>query len=266
MDTALLLQAALLGVVEGITEFLPVSSTGHLILLIDILGFKSPPGHTFEVIIQLGAILAVCWLYRRRLWHTVRHFHDDADARHFACLLVVAFIPSAIVGATLHSYIKSVLFSPVVVSVMLVVGGIAILLIERFRPAASIANLEGLSVRRAFFIGCFQCISVVPGTSRSAATIMGSLLLGLERKTAAEFSFFLAIPTMLGATVFDVYKNYHQMTFDDAGIIAVGFGSAFLAALICIAALIRFVSRHGFTSFAIYRIILGSAMLLALSA
>lgn len=262
MDIAIVIQTLLLGLVEGVTEFLPVSSTGHLILLIDILGFQSPPGRTFEVIIQLGAILAVCFLYRARLWHTVRHFHDDKQARHFAFALVIAFIPSGIVGATLHSYIKGVLFSPLVVAVMLVAGGVAILLIERYKPAPRIASVDELSLKRAFLIGCFQCLSVIPGTSRSASTIMGSLLLGLERKAAAEFSFFLAIPTMLGATTYDVYKNYHQMTLDGAGVIALGFLAAFVAAMVSVKFLIGFVSRHGFGPFAVYRIILGSGMLL----
>lgn len=261
MDILTLLQTLLLGLVEGITEFLPISSTGHLILLIDILGFKSPPGRVFEVVIQLGAIFAVCWLYRARLWHTLRHFHDNAEARHFAFILALAFIPSGIVGATLHSTIKTVLFSPLIVATMLVVGGILILLIEKFKPTPRIAALEDISYRRALLIGCFQCLSVVPGTSRSASTIMGALLLGLDRKLAAEFSFFLAIPTMLGATTLDIYKNYHQMTLDSAGIIALGFVSAFLAAMFSIRFLIGFVSRHGFAPFAIYRIILGSVML-----
>lgn len=261
MDSFPLLHTLLLGLVEGITEFLPVSSTGHLILLVDILGFASPPGRVFEVVIQLGAILAVCWLYRARLWHTLRHFHDDPQARHFACILVLAFIPSAVVGATLHHYIKTVLFSPTVVSAMLVIGGVLILLIEKFKPAPRIASLHEISYRRALLIGCFQCLSVVPGTSRSGATIMGALLLGLERRVAAEFSFFLAIPTMLGAATLDVYKNYHQMTPDGAGIIALGFVSAFLAALFSVKFLIGFVSRHGFAPFAVYRIILGSGML-----
>lgn len=261
MDISTFFQTLLLGLVEGVTEFLPVSSTGHLILLIDILGFKAPPGRVFEVVIQLGAILAVCWLYRARLWHTLRHFHDDSNARHFALMLLVAFIPSAIVGATLHSYIKSVLFSPVVVSTMLVVGGVAILLIERFKPAPRIVAVDDISIGRAFAIGCFQCLSVVPGTSRSAATIMGSLLLGLDRKTAAEFSFFLAIPTMLGATTYDMYKNHDVITLDGLGIIALGFVSAFAAAMVSVKFLIGFVSKHGFVPFAVYRIILGSVML-----
>lgn len=261
MELLTVLETLLLGIVEGVTEFLPISSTGHLILLIDILGFKSPPGHTFEVIIQLGAILAVCWLYRKRLFHTLLHLHNDPKARHFALALIIAFIPSGIVGATLHGYIKGVLFSPLVVSVMLVIGGGAILLIERFKPGTNITSVDDISCRRAFLIGCFQCLAVVPGTSRSAATIMGSLLLGLERKTAAEFSFFLAIPTMLGATVYDVYKNYHQMTMEGTGMIALGFFSAFIAAMLSVKFLIGFLSRHGFAPFAYYRIILGTAML-----
>lgn len=266
MDSATLFHALLLGLVEGLTEFLPISSTGHLILLIDMLAFSAPPGHMFEVVIQLGAILAVCWLYRKKLFHTVRHLHDEAGARHFALILTVAFLPSGIVGATLHSYIKGALFSPLVVSCMLVVGGVLMLIVERYKPQPRLHSVDEISVRRAFLIGCFQCCSVVPGTSRSAATIMGALLLGLDRKTAAEFSFFLAIPTMLGAATYDIYKNYQLITFDGALTVAVGFVSAFVAAMLSVSALIRLVSRHGFAPFAVYRIILGGGMLLFLLA
>jgi undecaprenyl-diphosphatase len=260
-DLGNLIHAALLGVVEGITEFLPISSTGHLIVLVDIFGVRTPPGRVFEVVIQLGAILAVCWLYRARLWHTLRHLHDAASARHFALLVAVGFLPSAMVGATLHGFIKSVLFSPLVVALMLVVGGVLILLVERWKPPPRTVSVDTLSLRQAVLIGCFQALAVIPGTSRSAATILGALLLGVERKAAAEFSFFLAIPTMLGATVLDLYKNYHQMTDEGAVFIALGFVSAFCAALLSVRFLIGFVSRHGFAPFAWYRIILGLGLL-----
>ncbi len=261
MDTLTLLHTLLLGLVEGVTEFLPVSSTGHLILLIDILGFEAPPGKVFEVVIQLGAIAAICWLYRVKLWQVTCGLPTDASARKFVLLLVVAFIPAGIVGATAHGYIKSVLFSPLVVSAMLVVGGVAILLIEKYKPAAKTHEVESLSYRQALLVGCFQALAVIPGTSRSGATIMGGLLLGLDRKLAAEFSFFLAIPTMLGATVYDVYKNADMMTTDAMQVIAIGFVTAFVAALLSIRLLMAIISTHGFAPFAIYRIVLGSVML-----
>ena len=261
MEFDTLFQAIFLGVVEGITEFLPISSTGHLILLIDLLSFEGPEGKSFEVIIQLGAILAICWLYRQRLWSMATGLHKDHQERHFCTLLLVGFLPAAIIGATLHSYIKTVLFSPEIVAIMLIIGGIAIWLIERYKPAPRIHQLETITIRKALAIGCFQALAVIPGTSRSGSTIMGGLLLGLERKLAAEFSFFLAIPTMLGATVYDIYKNYHVMSLDDIELIAAGFVTAFIVALLTVRWLLAVIGQMGFIPFAIYRILLGSLML-----
>ncbi len=261
MDILPYLHALLLGIVEGITEFLPVSSTGHLILLIDLLKFEGPPGKVFEVVIQLGAILAVCWYYRRRLWQLSMGVWRDGRERYFAALLLVAFLPAMVIGALAHDFIKTALFSPRVVAVMLIVGGIAILLIERFRPAPRYSEPDRLPLKTAFLIGLFQCLAMIPGTSRSGATIMGSLLLGLERRAAAEFSFLLAIPTMLAATVYDVYKNAGQLSGQSWELIGIGFLAAFFAALLSVRALLAFLGRHGFAPFAVYRIALGALML-----
>ncbi len=257
-------QALLLGIVEGLTEFIPVSSTGHLILLIDILQFSGPPGKVFEIVIQLGAIGAVCWLYREKLWHTAMGLPHDRGAQHFALIILLAFLPAAVIGVLAHGFIKAVLFSPFVVSVMLITGGIAILIIERLPLQADTHRVEEITVKRAVAIGFCQAVAMIPGVSRSGATIMGALLLKVERKTATEFSFFLAIPTMLGATVYDLYKNWSLLSPDGVGLIAVGFISAFFAALLVVRSAIAFISRHGFTPFAWYRIALGSAMLMLL--
>lgn len=254
------LQAAFLGLVEGLTEFIPVSSTGHLILLVDLLGFQGPEGKVFEIVIQLGAILAVIVLYAPTLFGVVWRAPSDPAARRFILAVTIAFLPAAVVGALAHGFIKSVLFSPWVVSVSLVVGGVAILLIERIRPVPRHADIGAFSPGLALRIGACQILAMVPGVSRSGATIMGALLMGVERKTAAEFSFFLAIPTMLGATVYDVYKNRATLDLDGGALIAVGFTVAFVAALLVVRTLIVFLGRHGFAPFAWYRIVAGTAM------
>lgn len=254
----------MLGLVEGLTEFIPVSSTGHLILLIDLLGFQGPPGKLFEIVIQLGAILAICWLYRNRLIQSVAACHLDSGKRSFLINIVIAFLPSAVMGLLLHGFIKSVLFNPLVVAVMLVVGGILILLIERYKPAATHHDLERMSWKLALQIGFCQTLAMIPGTSRSAATIMGAMLFKLDRKAATEFSFFLAIPTMLSATLYDFYKNADNLTADGLGLIAIGFVAAFLTALLVVRTVVGFVSKHGFAPFAYYRIAVGSLMLFIL--
>lgn len=252
----LLWQALLLGVVEGLTEFLPVSSTGHLILLVDLLGFAGPPGKVFEITIQFGAILAVCWLYRRRLWEMARR-----PAQPFTLHLLLAFLPAMVIGFFAHGFIKEHLFSPLVVSVMLVLGGIVILLIEKMRPVPKVMSVEKMDWKLALKIGFFQCLAMIPGTSRSGATIMGALWLGLERKAAAEFSFFLAIPTMFAATAYDLYRNWNLLAVDNAVVIGLGFFAAFVTALVVVKTVIAFISRHGFAPFAYYRILLGLGML-----
>lgn len=266
MELITIFQAILLGVVEGLTEFIPVSSTGHLILLVDILGFKGPEGKVFEIVIQLGAIFAVCWLYREKLISVIFGLFNDKAAQKFSINIVLAFLPAAILGVLFHGFIKNVLFSPVVVSVSLIVGGFIIIIIENLKITPKITNIDDLSYKKAILVGLAQSFAMIPGTSRSGATIMGSLLLGLDRKTATEFSFFLAIPTMLGATVYDIYKNYEAISFDGAGIILIGFFSAFFAALLVVKTVIAFISTHGFKPFAYYRLALGSVMLIFLFA
>ncbi len=261
MDTPTLLQAAFLGLIEGLTEFIPVSSTGHLILLVDLLGFRGPPGQVFEIVIQLGAILAILIAYAPTLLDVLARAPSDPGARRFILAVLLAFLPAAIIGALAHGFIKSVLFSPWVVSVALILGGIAILLIERLRPIPVHDRIEAFSPRLSLGIGIFQVLAMIPGVSRSGATIMGALMLGVERRTATQFSFFLAIPTMLGATAYDLYKNRHTLDFSGATVIAVGFVVAFLAALLVVRWLVGFVGRHGFAPFAWYRIALGTAML-----
>lgn len=255
-------QALFLGIVEGVTEFLPISSTGHLILLTDILNFAGPPGKVFEVVIQLGAILAICWLYRQKLWQTVKHIHQPGAEQHFAITVTLAFLPSVFIGVLAHGFIKSVLFSPLIVSIMLIIGGLIILLIEKkLKPQPRYQQIESIRYSTALKIGLCQLLAMIPGTSRSGATIMGAMMLGVERKTATEFSFFLAIPTMLGATVYDSYKNWEHFNADSLEIIAIGFVSAFIAALLVVRWLIAFLGKHGYAPFAYYRIIIGSVML-----
>lgn len=255
------LNAVLLGLVEGLTEFLPVSSTGHLILLVDLIGFQGPPGRVFEVAIQLGAILAICVVYFRRLWDVAINLGRDPRAMRFVVAILLAFLPAAVIGVFAHKFIKEMLFNPTVVSVALVVGGVAILVIERFLPTPRYHEVERFPATLALKIGFFQCIAMIPGVSRSGATILGALLMRVDRRTAAEFSFFLAIPTMLGATAYDLYKNWSSMTVDDGALIAVGFVVAFFAAALVVRTLVDFVGRYGFSPFGWYRIALGSAML-----
>jgi undecaprenyl-diphosphatase len=260
-DAVTLLQAAFLGLIEGLTEFIPVSSTGHLILLVDLLGFRGPPGQVFEIVIQLGAILAILTMYSPMLLDITRRAPFDAGARRFILAVLLGFLPAAVIGALAHDFIKSVLFSPWVVSVALILGGVAILLIERVRPVPVYRDIEAFSPGLSLGIGAFQVLAMIPGVSRSGATIMGALLLGVERKTATLFSFFLAIPTMLGATAYDLFKNRHTLDFGGAEVIAVGFVVAFLSALLVVRWLVGFVGRHGFGPFAWYRIALGTVML-----
>jgi undecaprenyl-diphosphatase len=258
-------EAVFLGLVEGTTEFLPISSTGHLILAGDLLGFKGPPGRVFEVVIQLGAILAVCVIYWQRLWTMARNAASDAVAQRFWVAILVAFLPAAIMGLLLHGIIKTYLFNPWTVSAALIAGGVAIIAIERMAKHVHYTAIEAVPIARIVGIGLCQTIAMFPGVSRSGATIMGGLLLGLDRKTAAEFSFILAIPTMLGATSLDLWKNSAALSLNDAGVLATGFTAAFLAALITVRLAIAFVSRVGFEPFGYYRILMGTLMLMLLA-
>jgi undecaprenyl-diphosphatase len=253
--------AVILGLVEGITEFLPISSTGHMIIVGDVLGFTNSFSKLFEVVIQLGAILAVCWLYREKLWRTVTHLTRQGESQTFARNVLVAFLPAVVIGLISHDFIKRVLFSPTVVGWAFVLGGIAILAAERWRPAARCDSAESMPAGVAVRIGLFQCLAMIPGTSRSGATIVGALLLGVTREAATEFSFFLAIPTMAGATALDLWKARHDLASAGWGMIAIGFVVAFVAALVVVRGLVRFVSRHGFAPFAWYRIAAGAVIL-----
>lgn len=265
MDLTLIWKALLIGVVEGLTEFLPVSSTGHIILAEELLDFQGPPGKVFEIVIQLGAILAVCLLYRAKIWKTAMGVVErDRQATRFALAILVAFLPAVIVGVAAHKYIKSVLFSPWVVAISLIVGGIAILMIERFAQRPRIKTVDDVDLKTALYIGLCQCVAMIPGVSRSGATIMGARIFRVDRATAAEFSFFLAMPTMLGATVYDLYKNWSSLSWDHGGVIALGFVAAFVAAMLVVRAFVAFISRHGFTVFAWYRIAIGSLALVFL--
>ncbi len=260
-----ILEAILLGLLEGLTEFIPVSSTGHILLAGHFLGFESA-GKTFEVLIQLGAILAVLSVYFGRLWRVAAALPSDPAARRFVVAILVAFLPAAVIGALAHDFIKTVLFeTPALICVMLIVGGIALYLVDRLdlRPVHTDAMRypPGLALR----IGLFQCLAMVPGVSRSGATIAGALLMGCDKRSAAEFSFFLAMPTMAGAFAYDLYQNRGILTFDDAALIAVGFMAAFVAALVVVRRLLDFVSRHGFTPFAYWRVAVGAAGLVALA-
>src|ERR1051325_7825143 len=264
MLDALFASAILLGIVEGLTEFLPVSSTGHLILAAELIGFTGPGSTVFEIVIQLGAILAVCWVYRERLFNAVTGMLSDASARRFVSNIVIAFLPAAVAGVFLHHFIKAVLFSPWVVAVSLVVGGFLILLIERIRPLPRVRTVDTMPMRTALGIGFCQILAMIPGVSRAGATIMGGLMLGVSRPAATEFSFFLAIPTMFGASAYDLYKSRGELSFDNGEVIAVGFIVAFFAALLVVRWLVDFVSRHGFGVFAWYRIVVGTIALIAL--
>jgi undecaprenyl-diphosphatase len=260
MDLELLLEALLLGVVEGLTEFIPVSSTGHLILVVDLIGFRGPPGKVFEVVIQLGAIFAICWAYRHRFLGVATGLLRDPDQTHFARNILLGFIPAMVIGFFAHGFIKTVLFSPWVVVTTLVLGGLAILLIERIHPESRHHTVERMPAVTALQIGLCQAVAMIPGVSRSGATIMGGLLMGVDRRTATEFSFFLAVPTMLAATVYDTYKNWAVMSGDNVAVIAVGFVAAFLAALFVVRRVLDFVSQRGFAPFAWYRIVIGVVM------
>jgi undecaprenyl-diphosphatase len=255
------LTAAVLGVVEGLTEFLPVSSTAHLILLGDLLGFKGPEGKTFEIMIQLGAILALCLLYFRKLWTVLIGLPSDPMARRFAGLILVAFLPAMVLGATLNKLIKELLESHKVIAIALILGGIVMIIVELIGRRAKYREVEDVPYLTALLIGFCQAVAMIPGVSRSGATIIGGLLLGLERRTAAELSFFLAIPTMTGAFAFSAWKARHELSFDDAGLIGVGFVAAFLAALVVVKPFLAIITKSGFTPFAVYRIALGCFVL-----
>lgn len=261
MDWLILFKAFILGIVEGLTEFLPISSTGHLILVGDLLDFNDDKAKVFTVAIQLGAILAVCWEYRERLMSAVRNF-GEKQANRFLFNLFIAFLPAAVLGLLFVQTIKHYLFHPIPVATALIVGGLLILWAERRVHVIEVENVDDMDWKHALKVGFAQCLALIPGTSRSGATIIGGLFFGLSRKAAAEFSFFLAIPIMFAASFYDVYRSQEFLHLDDVWMFIVGSGAAFVSALFAIRGLIRYISNHDFTVFAWYRIGFGLIVLL----
>ena len=260
IDLVLLWKTVVLGVVEGVTEFLPVSSTGHLIVVGDLVQFNGPTAATFEIFIQLGAVLAVVWHYRDRLFSIAARL-GAPEGRDFLAPLLIAFLPAAVIGLLIHDWIKAVLFSPLVVAGALVVGGLLILVIERIHPADRVTDAARMPIRTAFGIGVAQVLSLIPGTSRSATTILGGYFLGCSRQAATEFSFYLAIPVLGAATLYDLYKSRHLLAGSDVAIFAIGTAVAFVTALVVIRAFLKYVSGHDFRIFAWYRIAFGALLL-----
>lgn len=257
----------LLGIIEGLTEFIPVSSTGHLILASSLLGFDGDGSAAFKIAIQLGAIMAVLVAYRQRFWNVgVGLIKKDPEAYLFARNILLAFFPAMILGAIVYEGVRQMLGSPMIVAVALVIGGILILVIERMVKVVKVESVETMPLRTALAIGVVQCIAMIPGVSRSGATIMGALLMGVERKTAAEFSFFLAVPTMAGATVYALWSDRAILTLDDLSAILIGLVTAFIVALFVVKAFVAIVARYGFAPFAWYRILIGSTAILWLIA
>ncbi|MBB3809499.1 undecaprenyl-diphosphatase [Pseudochelatococcus contaminans] len=258
-----LFEAAILGVVEGLTEFIPVSSTGHLLLLGHFMGFESN-GKTFEVLVQLGAILAIVLVYFHRLVSMARNFRTDPAVRRFVLGVFVAFLPAVAIGAFAHGFIKNVLFNPWIVCVSLIVGGFVLFVIDNLRLQPKYHDATHFPLRNCVIIGLAQCVAMIPGVSRSGATIVGALLTGADKRSATEFSFFLAMPTMAAAFSYDLLKNYQNLDANDVALISIGFVTAFIAGLVVVRSLLSFVSHYGFGLFAWWRIIVGSAGLAGL--
>ena len=261
MDPIVAVKALILGIVEGLTEFLPVSSTGHLIVVGSLLDRNDEKGKLFEIVIQFAAILAVCWQYRQRLWTVVATLPREARSQRFTLNLVLAFLPAAVLGVLFINKIKLYLFAPVPVATAFILGGVVILWIESRKRTPRIESVDEIRPPDSIWIGIAQALSMIPGTSRSGATIMGGLLRGLSRQAATEFSFFLAIPTILGATVLELFKARHSLVADDLAVIGVGSLASFVSAAFAVRALIRYVSGHNFKIFAWYRIAFGFVIL-----
>lgn len=273
MDLVYQIKAFILGIVEGLTEFLPISSTGHLIIASDILNFDGPEVNTFSIAIQAGAIFAVCWFYRMRLWSIAKNFLKPGPDRRLTINLIVAFLPAAILGVIFADMIEALLFNAISVAVALIVGGFIIFWIEKIHAkrdyAPRVPKMDDMTVKDAFLVGCMQCIAMIPGTSRSGATIIGGLVLGLSRKAATEFSFFLAIPTIFGATVYSLAKIFLRVSTGHSFVwttnmtigFIVGFVVSFVSALAVVKWLLRYVSSNNFNAFGWYRIIFGFIIL-----
>jgi len=262
MDFHPLFQALILGIVEGLTEFLPISSTGHLILAGDLLDFNDERGKLFEIVIQSGAILAIVWEYRQRFAEVLRGLPHDPVARRFVTNLAIAFMPLAVLGLLFGKAIKAHLFQPVPVAIAFIVGAFIILWAERRTHTITIHSVDEIGPRDALKLGLAQAVALIPGASRSGSTIIGGLFFGLSRKAATEFSFFLAVPTLAAATAYQLWQGRDLLTWDDLGLWVVGFVSAFASAFLCVRWLLRYISTHDFTIFAWYRIAFGIIVLL----
>jgi undecaprenyl-diphosphatase len=249
--------ALLLGLIEGLTEFIPVSSTGHLLLVGHFLGFHSP-GNTFQVLIQLGAILAITSVYFGRLWGLLTTLPTNPGSRRFVIGILLAFLPAVFVGVAAHDFIKTVLYeTPALVCATLIIGGFILLALDRMKFEPRYTDVADYPLKTAFIIGLFQCLALVPGVSRSGATIAGALLLKCDKRSAAEFSFFLAMPTMAGAFAYDLYKNIDQLSTNDLGLIGLGFVAALVSGVFVVKTVLNFITRHGFAPFAYWRIAVG---------
>ncbi len=256
-------KAALLGIVEGLTEFIPVSSTAHLLLTSQLVDFTTIKNNLFEIVIQLGAILAICVIYRGKIFDLLIHFKEKSQQK-FILNLALAFLPAALIGGAFHGLIKAFLFNNLTIALALILGGIVMILVERRPRSSSVEELNNITPLTAFYVGLFQCLAIIPGVSRSGATIIGGLLLGLNRKIAAEFSFFLAIPTITAASIYDLYKSSIDLTSTDLEIIFVGLLASFLSALFVVKWFINFVSKNNFAPFGFYRIVVGILVLIFL--
>jgi undecaprenyl-diphosphatase len=267
MDTVLLIKVIIMGIVEGLTEFLPISSTGHLILAGSLLNFTGEKVKLFEIVIQAGAMLAVCWEYRRRIIDVIRHFSSDVAARRFVANLLVAFLPAVILGLLFGKLIKAHLFAPVPVALAFIIGAFVILIVERRNrlneDSLRIHSVDEMTMLDAFKVGCAQCFALIPGTSRSGASIIGGMAFGLSRQAATEFSFFLAIPTLFGATIYSLYKERALLSVADFPMFGVGALAAFISAFFCVRWLLRYISSHDFMIFVWYRIVFGVLILIS---
>jgi undecaprenyl-diphosphatase len=262
MDTILIIKALILGIVEGLTEFLPVSSTGHLILAGDLLNFNDDKAKLFTIVIQVGAILAICWEYRSKIIGVIKDLPTKPQAQKFVLNLFIAFLPLATLGLLFGKVIKAVLFKPIPVALAFIVGAFVIIWAEKREHTVRVVEVEDLSYLDALKLGIAQAFALIPGTSRSGATIIGGLLFGLSRKAATEFSFFLAIPTLITASAYDLYKHKDILNFaDDAGLFSIGLISAFLSAILAVKGLLRYITQHNFIIFAWYRIVFGVVVL-----
>ncbi len=262
MDYIILLKAFILGIVEGLTEFLPISSTGHLIIAGDLLNFNDEVGKVFEIVIQLGAILAVCWEYRHKIGSVVGSITSDANSQRFVINIMIGFFPAALLGLLFIKSIKAHLFNPFSVAIAFIIGGLFIFWIEKKKLTTHIDTVDDIRWLDALKVGLAQCLALIPGMSRSGSTIMGGMYFGLSRKAATEFSFFLAIPIMFAATFYDVYKHWNLLHASDLNVFLVGFITAFISAFIAIRALLHYIANHNFIVFAWYRVIFGVILLI----